>query len=137
MKRVTVPRDVVGETISCRNHSTVGDCQDYLPIGIIGVHIPWIAREARSVLDLLPIDRVAARNYRSTIDNKNPTPVMVVLVIAWPIGCKPVCPFQRPPEHMQNRMIRANYCAFSHRVACNHAMKQLAWNMRAAVEGYQ
>ena len=61
-------------------------------------------------------------------------PMMVVLIITRAIGCKPVCPFHRWPEHTQDSVMCSDDRAFYYRVGRDQAMKQSIWNSRAAVE---
>ncbi len=59
---------------------------------------------------------------------------MIILIVAGPIVCKPVCPFYRRPEHMQISVMCGNNRAFFWSVGRGHAMKKLPRDMRAAVK---
>ena len=63
-------------------------------------------------LDLFPVDRVPARVHRLPIKDDNSAPMMIVLIVAGPIVCKPVCPFYRRPEHVQLSVMCGNDRAF-------------------------
>src|SRR6476660_4959412 len=60
VERLTMPGDIVRKTISCRDHTAIGDRKNGPPIGKIRAHIPRVAGERRTVLDLLPVDCVAS-----------------------------------------------------------------------------
>ena len=45
VERFAVSGDVIGEAISCRDNTAVGNCQHCFPIRIIGAHVPRVARK--------------------------------------------------------------------------------------------
>jgi len=59
LRKLAVSGDVIGEAICCRDNTAVGNGRHCFPIGIIGNHVPRVARKWRTVPDLLPVDREA------------------------------------------------------------------------------
>src|SRR5436305_14602938 len=62
MKRLIMPGDVVGKTVSCGDDTAVRDGEHVLSIRVIRLLIPRVSRERDAIFDLLPVDGVPPRD---------------------------------------------------------------------------
>ena len=76
------------------------------------MYVPRVARKWCTVLDLFPVDGESARVDRLPMEDDNSTPVMIVLIVAGPVFCEPVCSFYRRTEHTQLSVMCGNDRAF-------------------------
>ena len=134
MERVIVSRHIIGETVPCRDHSSICNREDGFPIRKIRVLVACIAGECRATFDLLPIDGIPSGNHRTRTHDEDATPVMVVRVIARSIEGAPIRAFHRWSEHMQLRVMCVDHGPFEVEIGCHHAMQQFVWNRRSAVK---
>ena len=123
VERVAVSGDVLGKSVSGGDNATVRNGKHLFSVGVIGVHVPRVARKCRTILDLFPVDGESARVDRLPIENDDSTPVMIVLVVAWPVFREPVGSFYRRAEHTQLSVMCGNDRAFFWSVSRGHAME--------------
>ena len=93
------------------------------------MHVARVARKCRTILGLFPVDGESARVNRLPSDNDDSTPVMIVLIIAWPVFREPVGSLYRRTEHMQFSVMGGNDRALFWSVSRGHAVEQFVGNM--------
>src|SRR6516165_10130975 len=98
---LVVSGDIVGKTVARRDDEAIRDGKHGFSVGVIRPGVPRVPRERGPVFDLFPIDGVSPRDYRAAIDDKDPTPMMIVRIIAGAVSGKPVWSFEWWSEEMQ------------------------------------
>src|ERR1700728_4145948 len=85
-----VPRHVVRKTIPHGYYGAICDSEQRLTISVVRALVARVSRKRLTVLTLLPIDRVTARDLRPTLDDENSATVVIVLITARAIVCEPI-----------------------------------------------
>jgi hypothetical protein len=92
-----VPRHVVRKTIPHGHYGAICDSEQRLAISVVRALVARVSRKRLTVLTLLPIDRVTARDLRPTFEDENSPTVVIVLIIARAIVCEPIGSRHRGP----------------------------------------